>query len=343
MNQNIYRFWLCLISTALVGLLWFNVQRVFAPNLSLPTLSSLLGCLSFGIIFWITTSRNFFRKYVGEATPESLGVIRIITCTILLIMVLWIDDLPSSAWLPEEMRHSMGMFNFFYAFPGFGSFVRNQTGLQVFEWLTALLLFFGIIGWQTRIVIPLGTFCYFLLGGILRQYSHFWHTGLIPLYVLFILSLTPCGDGLSLDRLWKVYQGRTVPAADRPLATYGWSRYACWVVIAVPYVAAGLSKLRNGGLLWWDATNMRFQLYSTALAPMQFDFSLALHFSHAPDILFALLGIAGVYGELAYGLVLFSKKARWIMPCLMAMMHLGILFFQDILFFDLILLQLVFL
>ena len=340
MSQNTSRFWVCLISTTLAAVFWISFKRLFALNL--PALSGLLFCLGFGLIVWITTSRSFFRRYVGAATPESLGAIRVITCTILLIMVLWLEDLPSSAWLPEEMRHPMGMLNFFYAFPGFESFVRSQTSLQLFEWLTMLLLFLGLIGWQTRVVLPLGAFCYFLQGGILRHYSWFSHSGLIPLYVMAVLSLTPCSDGLSVDRLWKVYQGRAVPAADRASAIYGWSRYACWVVIALPYVAAGLSKLRNGGLLWWEATNMRFQLYQTALAPMQFDFSLAVHLSHAPDILFALLGIAGVYGELAYGLVLFSQKARWILPPLMAMMHLGILFFQDILFLDLILLQLVF-
>jgi hypothetical protein len=34
--------------------------------------------------------------------------------------------------------------------------------------------------------------------------------------------------------------------AERALPIYGWSRYVCWVMIALPYVAAGLSKLRHG-------------------------------------------------------------------------------------------------
>lgn len=339
MKNRQLRLWICL-GFLLAGCLWVVDDKLFAPQLSAQ--NGLLVCLGFAALFWITTSPTFFRKCVGEATPESLGAIRIITCTILLLMTLWITDIPSTALLPVEMRVSMGIINFFYAFPGFESFARSQTSLQIFEWFTALLLFLGIIGWQTRLVIPISAFCYLLLQGIWLHYSWFSHTGLLPLYVLVVLSLTPCADGLSVDRLWKVYRGQIVPPADRALPIYGWSRYACWVVIATSYVAAGLSKLRGGGLFWWDPTNVRFQLYKTALAPMQFDWSLVIHLNHAPDILFALMGMAGVYGEVAYGLVLFSKKARWILPIFMALMHISILLFQDILFLDLILLQLVF-
>lgn len=333
------RFWLCLVS-ALLGCLWISLARLLAPDLSAQ--AGLIVCLGFGLLSWVTTSPTFFKKYVREATPESLGAIRIIVCTILLIMTLWIEDVPSSALLPAQMRHSMGIMQFFYSLPGFESFVRSQTSLQIFEWLTALILFLGIIGWQTRIVIPLGAFCYLLLGGIIRHYTWFFHTGLIPTYVILALSLTPCGDGLSVDRYRKIAQGKNVPIADRPSPVYGWSRYICWVVIALPYVAAGMSKLRIGGFFWWSATNMRTILYSGTLNPMQFDWGLSVQLSHFPDILFALLGIAGVYGELAFGMVLFSSIARRILPVLMMMMHIGILFLQNILFFDLILLQLVF-
>lgn len=333
------RLWLCIIC-ALLGCLWVGFTTMFAPHWS--TQDGLQICLGFGLVAWITTSPTFFKRYVGEATPESLGAIRIIVCTILLIMTLWIEDVPTTALLPVEMIRQRGIMQFFYAFPGFGSFVRSQTNLQIFEWLTALVLFLGIIGWKTRVIIPLGAFCYLLLGGIIRQYTWFFHTGLIPTYVLAVLSLTPCGDGLSVDRWWKVSRGQSVLNAERPAPIYGWSRYACWVVIALSYVAAGMSKLRKSGLFWWDASNMRSYLYSGTLDPMQSDWGLSVQLNHAPDILFALLGIAGIYGEIAFGLVLFSRIARWILPLFMMGVHIGIFFLQNIFFFDLIFLQLIF-
>ena len=45
----------------------------------------------------------------------------------------------------------------------------------------------------------------------------------MPIYVLAVLSFTPCGDGWSLDRLRRIARGRSVPAAEHPAAVYGWA------------------------------------------------------------------------------------------------------------------------
>ncbi|HAC62232.1 MAG TPA: hypothetical protein DCF68_01525 [Cyanothece sp. UBA12306] len=88
-KQFLYRFWLCLISTALMAVAWFQFQTFLFPRLSLSF--TLLFSIGFGTLFWITTQPSFFRKYVGESTPETLGAIRIITCSVALIMVLVVD------------------------------------------------------------------------------------------------------------------------------------------------------------------------------------------------------------------------------------------------------------
>jgi predicted DCC family thiol-disulfide oxidoreductase YuxK len=181
-----------------------------------------------------------------------------------------------------------------------------------------------------------------VLLGILVDYSFFWHQNLVALYVLMVLCFTPCGDGWSVDRLRKIAQGQTVPDADRASPIYGWSRYACWVVIALPYVQAGLGKLRDGGFFWWDATNMRTNLYMDSLNPREFNWALSLHLVHVPDIFFSLLGLFALFSETCFGFVLFSRLARRILPVAAIMMHIGIFLLQRVLFIDLILLQLVF-
>lgn len=350
MKINSWRFWVCFAAVVVgIPLVGF-IRKIIGPYL--PDQIGLLIRLGLGLIAWVVIFRlvarvvsnpTFFRRFVGVATPNSLAAIRIITCTILLIMIiLGIEDISSAALLPTEMRTPMGIMQFFYAIPGWESFISSQTSLQAFEWLTALILFLGIIGWQTRAVIPLGAVCYLILSGILHHYTRFYHQNLIPIYLIATLSLTPCGDGFSVDRFWKIYRGRTVPTADKGSPIYGWSRYACWTVIALSYFVAGLSKLRNGGLFWWEPINMRYHIYGSALVSRAFDWNPVVHLNHAPDILFALIGIVGFYGELAYGLVLFSKKARKIVPPLIGMMHVGIFIFQKILFLDLIILPLIF-
>jgi predicted DCC family thiol-disulfide oxidoreductase YuxK len=100
--------------------------------------------------------------------------------------------------------------------------------------------------------------------------------------------------------------------------------------------------LRDGGLFWWNAANMRANLYGDTLNPREFSWSFSLSLTTAPDILFAALGIFTIIAELSYGMVLFSRMARRIWPVLAMMMHLGILLLQRILFLDLILIQFVF-
>jgi hypothetical protein len=291
------------------------------------------------ILFAATSGASFFRKYVGPATPGSLGALRMLTCLIVLATTA-LEDLPSIAMLPPETRVPHGLMRFVYALPvGFERLLASETGLGVFQLGTEVILFLGVLGWGTRIVIPLGAVGHFLLGGILRDYSFDWHQGWVPLYLMAVLSFTPCGDGWSVDRLWRLSRGRPVPDADRPLPIYGWSRYLCWVAIACPYVESGLGKLRYGGLSWFSASNMRSILYTDALIPREFDWQLPLHLVHAPDIVFTLLAVASVGGEVSFGLVLFSRAARWVLPIVMALMHLGIFGLQRILFVDLILLQ----
>jgi predicted DCC family thiol-disulfide oxidoreductase YuxK len=260
---------------------------------------------------------------------------------------LW-EDLASSSLLPVEMRRPMGMLELFYALPvGFEKFVASEISLRLFKWLTVLILSLGVIGWRTRIVLPLGAFCYFLLGGVLRQYDHLWHTGLVPLYVMAVLSFTPCGDGRSVDSLRKMDKGELMPGTS---TAYGWSRFACWVAIALPYLAAGLSKLFNGGIFWWTPTNMKHILYSDTLNPtgiqkllwMKFDCDVSLRLSSAPDLLFVLLGMGAILIELSFVMVLFSRTARLILPALAIIMHINIFLLQRVLFFDLILINLVF-
>jgi predicted DCC family thiol-disulfide oxidoreductase YuxK len=299
-----------------------------------------------GLVFWLVallvSSPAFMKRFVGEATPGSLGAIRMWTCAILLL-TLSLEDLPSIALMPVGNEQVRGLLEYFYRLPiGFERFVKSETSLWIFQLLTEVILFLGLIGWRTRVVIPLAAFCHFLLLGILIEHSFFWHQNLVPLYLLLVLSFTPCGDGWSVDRLRKVYRGEAVPPVDRVSLVYGWARYLCWATIALPYVANGLGKLEHGGLFWWNPLNMRHNLYLDTLNPREFDWALSLYLQSAPDILFALFGIVALVTETSFGLVLFSPVARRILPVAAMMMHIGIFLFQRILFLDLILLQLVF-
>lgn len=328
------------------------LNDVLAPHRAIPSeyiLAQWVDIVYFGAIagvvlaaFAVVLSRPAFaRRLVGEATPGDIGAIRVLVCAVLLISTLW-EDVASTAALPREQIRPMGFIGLLYLLPiGFDRFAASPVALELFDRITSVLLIFGMVGWKTKWTLPGAAVCYLIFGGLLRQYAWFYHTGLLALYMLAVLAILPAQHGFSLDRWVRLRKGRPV-VPEMPSRRYGWMRYALWTTLALPYVMAGLSKIRNGGLYWWEASNFKFILFQSSLRPMEFDFDLSLALSSAPEAVFEVLAITALGGELLYGLVLFSRRARWLMPALMLLMHLGILFMQNILFFDLIILQAVF-
>ncbi len=287
-------------------------------------------------------SPRFAERFVPAATPGMLGAIRALVAGVLLASTLW-EHLPSTALLPREMIHGAGVLRVLYALPvGFDRFAASPAALTTFQAATALVLACAMLGYRTRLTVPLAALAYLMLGGIPRQYAWFYHTGLVPLYLLAVLSFTPCGDGFSLDRRLRARRSEPVPDARVANAAYGWGRYLAWTAFALPYVEAGLSKLRRGGLGWMEPSNLKAILLTDTLNPMQFDWGIALQLVSAPDALFFAIGGGTILGEVAFGLVLFSRRGRLVLPLVMLGMHLGIWLLQNVLFFDLMILQAVF-
>ena len=285
------------------------------------------------------------RLLLATASPRWLAQIRILTCLVLLAFTLR-EDLGATAELPASMRVPMGVLRVLYKLPiHFSSFVADPAALRTLQAVTTLLLVAGLLGWRTRLMLPLAAGATLLAGGVWRQYCHFYHTGLLPWYVLAVLVFTPCADAFSLDSL------RRRRAADRqgvaaslvrPPAMYGWSLLLCWAAVAIPYTLCGLSKLRSGGMKWWAADNLRGILYVDNLQPMSFKLGWGLQLAQAPDWLLSASAIAVIVVETLFVAVLFSKWARRTLPIAMAGIHLGILLFQHVPFPDLVIFQLVF-
>src|SRR5215470_1419649 len=199
-NRSVARnnriLWL-LVAGCISMVLWMVFAKFVAPSLiatiyrgeSFPILNSLIkGQAQFslehylqkwnyrtmvvlwsGIGFWLLamlmTSPFFFKRFVGEATPGTLGAIRVWVCLILLVSTLW-EDLPSFALLPLELRQDMGIMSLLDKLPiSYQSFLTSGASLGLFQWLTILLLFLAMIGWRTRVVVPLGMLCVLVLNG----------------------------------------------------------------------------------------------------------------------------------------------------------------------------------
>ena len=285
---------------------------------------------------------RFFDRFVGAATPGTLGAIRAWTCAILCYHTLFHYSLPGTALLPEAMMQPMGVMDWLRWLPiGYEAFLADPVALGAFGYVTALLLLLGAVGLGTRCVLPLGAIGYLVVAGIERQFSFFNHGGIVPWYVLVVLCFTRCDHGFSMDRLWRRARGRPVVPAV-PQAQFGWARYAVWTTMATVYLMAALSKLYGTGLDWVGADNMRAHLLRPLLRMPYNDDGMLFSILQAPDLVFVVLGVLTLGIQLAFCFVLVSRRARLVLPAAMILVHIGIWCLMDILFIDLICLLLVF-
>ncbi len=290
-------------------------------------LSSTLG---FGLAltaFAAVTTPWFYQRFVRGPGPRELATVRIVVASILLVNTLW-EDLASTSLLPRGFIHPMGVVGFLYHLPGFGWLAGNGPALRVFQLVVTLLLAMAALGYRARLSVPLAAITAVVMGGLLRQYCHFFHAMLVPLLLLCVLSFSPCADALS----WDAHVGRTRSADS--YAPYAWFRFAAFALIALSYSAAGTSKLQNGGLMWWSGNNLKSYVLADALANRHFQSGLGLKLANVPAVYFAPLGLLSVLGETSFVAVLVSTWARRVIPAVMLGMHVGIFLLQNILFPD---------
>ncbi len=326
---------------ALVGSLFSLLAVGWLKSGGTKLAISALAALSLiGVLVKIFRTTDFSSRRLLNGTPQQLAWIRIVVCLTALTLTV-IEDLPAISSLPVGMQNDYQFFHFLNAVPGYAALLSNPYLLGALQWTTAILLFLGLLGFNTRMTLLLGSLGYILMEAILREYTYYFHSGIVPLYLLLVLPWTPCAAAWSIDR-------RLNP--DKPKASpqsIGFSVYACFIVMAIVYLLCGLSKLRESGLDWFRPENIQHKLLQDAMNPIFLDYkwkaTLWLVQHHAADVVYSAIGVVGVAVELGYFTVLFSRTAQIVLPAMAFGVHLGILVFQHILFLDLLMLQFIFL
>src|SRR3989440_307593 len=303
-------------------------------------ISGLGAALLSGALVGIFRTLDFSTPRFVNGTPRQLAWIRVVVCLTALIYTL-MEDLPGIASMPAGMRNNFQFFRVLNSLPGYSALVSNPYLLGTLQWTTAALLFLGLIGFLTRPTLCLGGLGFFLIQAILRHYTYQYHSGLVLVYLVLVLIWTPCAATWSIDH----WLNHKKPKPGRQ--SVGFSVYACFAVMAVVYLISGLSKLRGSGLDWFRGDNIEHKLVQDAMSPIFFDYkwkaTIWLVQHHAPEYVFTVIGTVGLIVELGYVTVLFSRTAQIIMPIAALGVHIGIFVFQNILFPDLLMLQLIFL
>ena len=178
---------------------------------------------------------------------------------------------------------------------------------------TALLL--TALGLATRWSAAVAAVLALYLLGVPHNYGKVFHSdGVVPL-ILVVLAVARSGDAWSLDRLLSRVRGR-VARPDH--AEYTWPVRLVWLLTALVFFAAGVAKLRLGGLEWMLSDQLSATLIGQHYRPVAPSTSIGLWIAAQPAL--CLLSAAGILAvELLAPLALVSTIARAVLvPALVA-------------------------
>lgn len=180
-------------------------------------------------------------------------------------------------------------------------------------WLLSLAL--GALGLFARAA----TAAAFLLGGYLlaldASFGRIHHNDTVAVLAIGILAASRAGDAFSLDALRR----RGPPAP--PDSAYGWPLRAIGLTLSLAFLAAGISKLRHGGLDWivGDQLQRRLMGSGRVLTPSK---GFAEELARFP-LLCKLVAAGTVLTELLYPLALVSRRARAVLVPASLLMLVG--------------------
>ena len=194
--------------------------------------------------------------------------------------------------------------------------VLSPDALGVLQVVWRVALVSSAVGLFTRtsmaIAAVLGTY----LLGLPHNFGQTYHFDALLVIAFSVLACSRAGDACSIDA-WR--SGRRQP---QPSGEYTWPIRTVWVAMSLVFFAAGLAKLRYGGLAWITSGNMSI-LLTRAL----------YHVSDADPLTRVGLWIAGhhwlasalaasaVITEVAFPAALVSRRARLILvPAAIAML-----------------------
>ncbi len=202
-------------------------------------------------------------------------------------------------------------------------FSKDQLVIIQFIWKAALGL--SCIGLFTR----MSTITSFVLGiyliGLPHNFGKVDHSDAILVFIMGVMVLSRCGDSLSVDRLLlrllsKKNQSPSIPAAS---GEYTWPIMVAWLIMALVFFAAGVSKIGRSGLEWVMSDNMAILLIGSNYGDSPLT-TWGLRIAQF-GWLCQMLAAGTIIFEIGFPLALISRTARSIIVPVMASIQAGIL------------------
>ena len=187
------------------------------------------------------SEKKIEKFFFYPTTSVNLGVSRFLYYGAIFFLYLG-EDFSQWGKIPDVLWHPIFLFDLF-SVPVLSSDVLGVLGKV---WIVSILL--SSIGLFTRLNTILAFLIGFYLLGLVNSVAKTHHTETLMLLIFGIMSFSRCGDGFSLDSLYKNQKKR-----ERYSVDYSWPVILIRVMFTFMFCAAGLSKLRNSGFGWFTS------------------------------------------------------------------------------------------
>jgi predicted DCC family thiol-disulfide oxidoreductase YuxK len=245
------------------------------------------------------------------ATPTDLGVCRVLFYTGLFLFY-WPVDFGEWGQVSRAFWMPLPVFSLLHLGPFSTPVLENLSTI----WRLSLAL--SAVGLFTRSSMIVAAMLGFYLLGLPHNFGHTYHFDALLVLALATMAASRAGDAWSIDAL---VSNRSNGAS----AEYTWPIRIVWTAMALIFFAAGLAKLRHGGLEWIASSNMQMILIRSAYHTSDADPITTLGLwlaSHA--WLSRLLAAMAVIVELGFITALVSPAARLVFVPAAALLLVGI-------------------
>src|SRR5262245_9912721 len=255
--------------------------------------------------------RAWHRFWFDPTSATDLGVGRMLFFAGLFLFYLPVNfsewgHVSRAFWMP------LPVFSLFHLGPVSAAALESLSTL----WRIALVL--SALGLFTRSSMIVAAVLGFYLLGLPHNFGHTYHFDALLVLALAIMAVSRAGDACSIDAL-------IAKREVGPNAEYTWPIRMIWTAMALVFFAAGLAKLRHGGLEWIFSDNMAMTLLRSAYHTSDADPITTLGLWIAGHAwLSRLLAAFAVIAELGFITALLSRKARLFFVPAAAVLLIGI-------------------
>ncbi|HYJ11117.1 MAG TPA: hypothetical protein VEX18_18975, partial [Polyangiaceae bacterium] len=285
-----------------------------------------LALIAVGLLLYKrqAVAENLRRFFLEPTAPTNLAILRFVLFGGLARVSV---DTSAVFWaaVPPELRFMPPGWRWLH-----GSLPLNEQLAQGAQYVVVLGGLCAASGLLTRVTAPITALVAVYLLGVPSFFGKILHMDHALVLMALVVSASPCGDALSLDRLWLRRRGVPPPG---PSTAYTLPIRLSWLLLGTIYLFPGLWKVWNNGDLWLSGERLLWELRDEW--GQRSNFNPPMRIDEHPWLL-KLLGASTLIFEVGIFFAIFNRYTRIAFAFGAVAFHIGVRAFLGIKFYALV-------